>query len=161
MRLKDEDVFALVDKLGVHFRANISNHFTERMLASIPLDAETRNLIVEITERGESYQGPGYHLDDLYRQIVALARYVYQIRQDILPHIRTLSPTRAACIDQADRIRRDMAISNFGPNLKILSDTLSELYVKVVALDKEASGERSPAYSKQPELREIGRYLVG
>jgi hypothetical protein len=45
MRLKDEDVFALVDKLGVHFRANISNHFTERMLASVPLDAETRNLL--------------------------------------------------------------------------------------------------------------------
>jgi hypothetical protein len=54
-----------------------------------------------------------------------------------------------------------MAISNFGPNLKILSDTLGELYAKVAALDKEASGEKSPAYSKRPELREIGRYLAG
>ena len=160
MFLKDAEVFTLIETIGSHFRANIQNHFTERMLSAVPLDADTRNLIAELTERADSYRSVGYHPDDLYRQILALARFISQIRQDILPHIRTLSPASSSCIDQADRIRRDMAISNFGPNLKILSDMLGELYLKTVAFDRQASGKNPPVYTKHPALLELGRYLV-
>jgi hypothetical protein len=59
-----------------------------------------------------------------------------------------------------DRVFREMAINNFGANLKILADYVNELYIKTVALDKEASGVKQAAYTRIPELGELGRYLV-
>jgi hypothetical protein len=53
-----------------------------------------------------------------------------------------------------------MAITNFGPNLKILADKVNELYVKVAAIDRENAGVKSPVFNQIPELKEIGRYLV-
>jgi hypothetical protein len=59
-----------------------------------------------------------------------------------------------------DRVFREMAINNFGANLKILADYVNELYIKTVALDKEASGAKQAAYTRIPDLSELGRYLV-
>ncbi len=60
-----------------------------------------------------------------------------------------------------DRVLRDMAVNNFGPNLNILADKIGDLYSKAVALDKEAAGRAGPAYARVPELSELGRYLSG
>jgi hypothetical protein len=160
MQVKNPEVFAVVESIGEHFRTNISNRFTRRGISSMILDPGTWNLIEELTEKLENYRYQGYHFDEISSQILAIARFVYQARRDLLPNIRFLAGTGNDRLGVSDKVFRDMAITNFGPNLKILADKVNELYVKVVAIDKEAAGPKSPVYSQIPELKEIGRYLV-
>ena len=56
-------------------------------------------------------------------------------------------------VGASDKVFRDMAITNFGPNLKILADKVNELYVKVVAIDKESAGRRTPSSPRFPSSR--------
>jgi len=160
MQIKDPEIFAVVEAIGEHFRTNISNRFTRRGISTMALDPGTWNLIEELTEKVENYRYQGYHFDELYSQVLAMARFVYQARRDLLPNIRFLISGADEGGSASDKVFRNMAIMNFGPNLKILSDRVNELYVKVVAIDKENAGRKSPVYSQIPELREIGRYLV-
>lgn len=91
-------------------------------------------------------------------QIQALARFVYQVRSDILPNIRILAGPSGS--GDANKVFRDMALSNFAANMRVLADYVNELYVQTVAYDKQQSGNKRPIYRTIPGLEEIGRYLV-
>lgn len=161
MLLKNPEIFASVEKIAEHYRANIANRFTRRALTTLTLDSSTWTLIETFTERIEDYRYQGYHADDLYTQILALARFIFQARKQIVPNLRLLAGTGAPDrVSDADRVLRDMAVNNFASNLKILADSLNELYVRIATLDKELSGAKPTVYSRIPELKEIGRYLV-
>jgi hypothetical protein len=162
MQIKSPEILTAIESIGEHYKANISNRFTRRALSGMALDAGTWSLVEEFTEKVENYRYQGYHLDELYGQILAMARLVYQARRDVAPNLRytATAGNYAGRISDSDKIYRDMAVNNFLPNLKILADKLNELYVKVAAIDKEAAGQKSPVYSQIAELREIGRYLV-
>lgn len=160
MQIKSPEVFSLIESLAEHYRSNISNRFTRRALSTLNLDSANWNLIEELTEKSGNYRYQGYHLDELYAQILALARFVYLARRQVGPNLRQLVSFGSERISDLDRVLRDMAVVNFGSNLKILSDKLNELYVKIVAIDKEQAGNRTPVYERIAELREIGRYLV-
>ncbi|HTX72809.1 MAG TPA: hypothetical protein VMC79_08270 [Rectinemataceae bacterium] len=162
MQVKNPEVFSVIESIGDHYRTNISNRFTHRALSSMSLDPGTWNLIEELTEKSENYRYQGYHFDELYGQILAAARFIYQAKRQVLPNLRYLAGGASAGSQgvESDRVFREMAINNFGPNLKILADKLNELYVKVAALDKDAAGQKAPVYTTIPELREIGRYLI-
>lgn len=163
MQIKNPEIFAAIEAIGEHFRTNISNRFTRRGIASLILDPGTWNLIEELTEKVENYRYQGYHFDEIYGQIIAMARFVYKAKRELLPNIRFLAGSGSSGSDRlaaSDKVFRDMAIMNFGPNLKILADKVNELYVKVVAIDKENAGPKNPVFSQIPELKEIGRYLV-
>ena len=162
MQVKNPEVFSAIESIGDHYRTNISNRYTRRALSAMTLDPGTWNLIEELTEKSENYRYQGYHLDELYTQILAAARFIYQAKRQILPNLRFLasSSNGSERITESDKVFREMAVNNFGPNLKILADKLNELYVKVAVLDKESAGQKPPVYSTIPELREIGRYLI-
>jgi hypothetical protein len=162
MQLKNPEIFSAIESIGEHYRTNISNRFTRRALSSMSLDQGTWNLIEELTEKVDNYRYQGYHLDELYGQILALSRFVYQARREVVPSLRYTATTGnvSGRVSDSDRVFRDMAVNNFAPNLKILADKLNELYVKVAAIDKAAAGQRTPVYGQLAELHEIGRYLV-
>ncbi|MDA8427077.1 MAG: hypothetical protein M0Z80_13165 [Treponema sp.] len=161
MQVKNPEIFSVIESIGDHYRTNISNRFTRRALSSMTLDPGTWNLIEELTEKAENYRYQGYHLDELYSQILAAARFVYQAKRQILPNLRYLaSGSVGSRMAETDTVLREMAVNNFGPNLKILADKLNELYVKVAALDKESAGQKPAVYTTITELREIGRYLI-
>jgi hypothetical protein len=160
MQIKNPEILAAVEGIGEHFRTNISNRFTRRGISSLVLDPGTWNLIEELTEKLENYRYQGYHFDEIYAQIIAIARFVYQARRELLPNIRFLASGGNDRVGASDKVFRDMAIANFGPNLKILADKVNELYVKVVAIDKENAAPKSPVFTQIPELKELGRYLV-
>jgi hypothetical protein len=160
MQIKNPEIFAALDGIGEHFRTNISNRFTRRGISSMVLDAGTWSQIEDMTEKVENYRYQGYHFDELYGQILAMARFVYHARRDLLPNIRILASGGNDRIGGSDKVFRDMAIANFGPNLKILADMVNDLYFKVAAIDKESAGQKSTVFSQIPELKEIGRYLV-
>jgi hypothetical protein len=161
MQIKNPEIFSLIESIGEHYRTNISNRFTRRALSNMTLDPATWNLIEELTEKSDNYRYQGYHPDELYSQVLAMARFIYQSRRQIQPNLRFLAGSGApGAMSPSDKVFRDMAVNNFAPNLKILADKVNELYLKVVAIDKEAAGQKPPVFSQISELKELGRYLV-
>ncbi|NLJ45119.1 MAG: hypothetical protein GX430_00980 [Treponema sp.] len=162
MQVKNPELFSLIETISQHYQTNIANRFTRRALSTMTLDAGSWGQIEELTEKVDNYRYQGYHLDELYTYILALARFIYQARRQVAPNLKFMATSGHGQerITDADRVFRDMAVNNFASNLKILADYLNDLYLKVVALDKEAAGAKQPAFSRIPELKELGRYLV-
>lgn len=157
MQVKNVEIFSLIETIGQHYRNNIGNRFLRRAMSTMVLEPGSWNLIEILTEKAENYRYQGFHYDELYQQIVAIARFIYEARTSIQPNLRHLAGPASG---ESDRVYREMAINNFGANLQILADYVNELYVKTVALDKESSGQKPAAYTRIPELSELGRYLV-
>lgn len=161
MQVKNPEILSVIEAIASHYRTNISNRFTRRALTTMSLDAQSWVAIEELTEHYENYRYQGYHLDELYSQILAIARFVYQARKQVAPNLRFMASSGGqAHVTEADRVFKEMAINNFSSNLKILADKINELYMKAVAIDKEYAGQTAPVFGQIPELRELGRYLV-
>ncbi|MCX7025168.1 MAG: hypothetical protein NT080_11200 [Spirochaetes bacterium] len=157
MLTKNPEVISLIESIGEHFRNNISNRYTRRALSSMTIDANSWTLIEELTEKTENYRYQGYHLDELYAQILAMGRFIQHARREVVPNPRLFAAGSEA---SSDRVFSNMAASNFGANLKVLADKIHDLYMKTVEIDKESSGPKAPAYTQIPELQELGHYLV-
>ena len=158
-RIKDAQIIRLVEQIGDHYRTNISNRFLRPLLMQLQLDKNSWDQIELLTEKLEIFRYQGYHFDELYRQIYACARFVECARNSVIP---TLRARMSSAPSGPDKILRDMAANNFGPNLQIFADRLNELYINLVELDKQASTKtRQPVFSQMPELQGVGRLLVG
>jgi hypothetical protein len=159
MQIREPEIIRLIERLGDHFQANISNRFIRPALLQLPLDKQSWDLIEILTEKIEQFRYQGFHLDELYHQIAAAARFVFLCRREVVPGLRhRLSHGGSS---GSDRVLRDMAVNNFASNLQIFADMLNELYVKLVELDKKGSKGRKPLYQQIIELEDIGRQLVG
>jgi hypothetical protein len=126
------------------------------VLLQIQIDKNTWDLIEILTEKMELYRYQGFHLDELYRQVAACARFI-----EIARNKTTIKNKLAAIPGGPDKTLREMAVSNFASNLKVFSDMLNELYVCLVDMDKKDSANEEPVYSQMPELYNIGKMLVG
>jgi len=156
-RIKDPHIVRLIEQIGEHYRTNISNRFLRPVLLQIQIDKTTWDLIEVLTEKMELYRYQGFHLDELYRQIAACARFV-----EIARNKATIKNKLSSLPDGPDKILREMAVSNFASNLKVFSDLLNELFISLVEMDKKDAGDpRQAVYSQMPELYNIGRLLVG
>jgi len=148
----------LIERIGEHYRANISNRFIRPALLQLPLEKQSWDLIELLTEKIEQYRYQGFHLDELYRQIIAASRFVAITRRDMVPTLRNrLSGSGSA----SDRVLQEMAVNNFASNLQVFADLVNELFVELVELDKADAITRRPLYLSIPELKDIGRLLVG
>ena len=156
-RVKDAQAIRLIEQIGEHYRTNISNRFLRPVLLTLPIDKSTWDQIELLTEKMELFRYQGFHLDELYRQIAACARFVEIARSHMIPSLRSKI---GAAPSGPDKILREMAASNFGSNLKVFADLLNELYVSLVEMDKEHNSKK-PVYSQLPELSNLGRLLVG
>jgi len=157
--IRDAQILRLVERIGEHYRTNISNRFIRPALLTLPLEKQSWDLIEMLTEKVEQYRYQGFHLDELYSQIVAAARFVSLTRRELVPSLRNrLSGGSGA---GPDRVLKDMAVNNFGSNLQLFADLLNELYVCLVEQDKASAKGRRPLYMSIPELQDIGRLLVG
>ena len=156
--IRDAQIIRLVERIGEHYRTNISNRFIRPALLQLPLEKQSWDLIEILTEKIEQFRYQGFHLDELYRQIIAAARFVAVTRRDLVPTLRNrLSGSGSS----SDRVLRDMAVNNFASNLQVFADLVNELYVNLVELDKLDAKGRRPLYMSIPELQDIGRLLVG
>ncbi len=158
MIVRDTEVARLIEHLGEHFRGNISNRFIRPALLHLTLDSQSWELLERLTETNEEYQYQGYHLVDLYNQILAAGRFVSLARTELSTSLRI----RLGAVGRSDpdRVLRDMAVNNFQSNLRVFADLLNELYLKLVALDKEEAKGKQPVYAKLPELQELGLLLI-
>jgi hypothetical protein len=154
-RIKDPYITRLLEQIGEHYKINISNSFLRPVLLQIQVDKNTWDLIEFLTEKMDLYRYEGFHLDELYRQIAACARFIEVARNKntIKSKLSALPPTH-------DKTLRDMAVSNFSSNLKVFSSLLNELYVSLVEMDKNDVGKgQKPVYTQIPELYNIDSML--
>lgn len=162
MQTKDEEVMNLIDSIGQHYRTNIGNRYVRNAFNVLSLDQHTWNLIESVTEKAEYYRFQGYHLDELYERILALARFVHHSRRELQPQLRARLSTYSSGPGPlgTDKVLRDMAVNNFGSNLSILADLVNSLYTRTVEIDIASSKGRIPVYKTIAELNEIGSLLV-
>ena len=159
MLVRNANIVRLVERIGEHYRTNISNRFIRPALLQLPMEKQNWDLIEILTEKIEQYRYQGFHLDELYRQLAAAARFVSLTRRELVPTLRNRLSGGSGT--GPDRVLKDMAVNNFGSNLQVFADLLNELYVNLVELDKTAAKGRRPLYMSMPELQDIGRLLVG
>jgi len=157
-RIKDAHILRLIEHIGEHYRANISNRFLRPVILQMQIDKTTWDQIELLTERTELFICNGVHLDDLYKQIAACARFVELARNNLMPTIRA---KLSAVPSGHDKTLRDMAASNFVSNLKVFADLLNELYMNLIELDKAHCGKKKPTYTQISELQSVGRFLAG
>jgi len=158
LQIRDAQIIRLIERIGEHYRTNISNRFIRPTLLTIPLEKQSWDQIETLTEKIEQYRYQGFHLDELYRQILAAARFVSVIRRDLVPSLRN---RLAMSSTGPDKVLRDMAVNNFASNLQVFADLVNELYILLVELDKNEAKGRRPLYMSIPELNDVGRMLVG
>lgn len=158
-RIKDAHIIRLIEQIGEYYRTNISNRFLRPVLLQLQIDKNTWDQIELLTEKVELFRYQGFHLDELYRQIAACARFVESARNNMIP---TLRSKLNSIPNGPDKILREMAASNFGSNLQVFADLLNELYVGLVEMDKSnQTNGRVPVYTQMSELYNVGRLLVG
>ncbi|MCL2043599.1 MAG: hypothetical protein FWG89_05610 [Treponema sp.] len=156
--IKDESIISLVERISGHYRANISNSLIRPALLQLSLDKETWSQIENLTEKIEIFQNQGFHIDELYHQIVASAKFVRAAR-DVAPTLR--NKLHKGSSGSSDRVLGAMAAHNFTSNIKFFADMLNDLYIKLVEIDVADSKGRRPVYKQIPELDDIGHQLAG
>ena len=157
MQIRDPQIIRLIEQISEHYRTNIANRFIRPALLHLPIDKSSWDLIEVLTEKIEQYRYQGFLMDELYREIMASARFVAVARKEIVPTLRNRVGNSAG----PDKVLRDMAVNNFSSNLQVFADLLHELYVKLVELDKVNAKGKKPLYMQLPDLQDIGRLLVG
>jgi hypothetical protein len=156
--VRDAQAIRIIERIGEHYRTNISNRFIRPALLQLSLEKQCWDSIEVLTEKLEQYRYQGFHLDELYRQIIACARFVSVTRRELVPSLRNRLSGGGS---PQDRVLRDMAVNNFASNLQLFADMVNELFICLVELDKaEAKGKR-PLYMSIPELQDVGRLLIG
>ena len=129
------------------------------MFAQILSNIDLSRHIVDLTEHSEDFVLQGFHLDDLYYDIIALSRFIYLVRRDVLPNINSITEANTK-MATADKVYRNMAFSNLGPNLAVLASMLLELYHATLEYDKKAAGRGKTVASRITDLADIERLLT-
>jgi len=155
-RIKDAQVTRLIERIGEHYRTNISNRFLRPVLLQLQVDKSTWDQIEVLTEKLELFRYQGFHLDELYRQIAACARLV-----EVARNKSTIRNKLSAVPIGDEKTLRNMAVSNFSSNLQVFADLLNELYTILLEIDMQDCGKNQPIYTQIPELYNIGRLLAG
>jgi hypothetical protein len=156
-QIKDAQVMRLIERIGEHYRTNISNRFIRPALLQLPLDKTTWDNIETLTEKYEQFRYQGFHLDELYREVAATARFVAATRREVAPSLR--SRLNNGSVGTGDKVLRDMAVNTFTANLNIFADLLKELYVRLVDIDVGGAKGKTPLYQQVPEYGTIEEML--
>ena len=147
----------LIERIGEHYRTNISNRFIRPVLLQLPLDKATWDNIETLTEKHEQFRYQGLHIEELYRLVAAAARFVSNTRREVVPSLRYRLDGGVA---GADKVLKDMAVHTFSANMKLLAELLYELYIRLKEIDAATAKNRPPLYQQVPEYDGIGIMLL-
>ena len=160
MIVKDPEIIKLIQELGEHYRNNINNKYVKKAYLNLTLDMGDFNRIESFTEEANYAVSYEYGFNELYERILSLARFVHDVKSNILPNLRGLAGSAEGPQADKEKILRDIALNNFPANLGILSDMVHQLFIKIFELDKRENGESTPFFNKNPDLKEIGQLLI-
>jgi hypothetical protein len=168
MPIQSPDIISIIDNISEHYKNNINNRFIRKALLTMELDSAVWGRIEKLTDEHDVNRLQGYKFFEMYEMILAFAKFIFKARTDVLPSLRLLLGQggtdsvlgRERVTDQNDKILRDIAISNFGTNLSILSDLVHKLYMRTIEIDKEQHSVKAPVFERIPELKSIGQQLI-
>jgi len=156
--VKDARISELILRLSDHYNTNISTRFLRPYIAGIFANDELARRIADLTEQPESVISQGIHLDELYPELHAMARFIFLVRSEILPNIRNLGPSASG--HDSNKVYRDMALNNFAANVRVLAECVRDLLVVVRSRDEADNGKAKAVWRNFPNLSEIDRYLA-
>ena len=159
MLVDDRIIAEIVVRIGRHYNENIATRFLRPLFAQILSNIDLSRHIVDLTEHSEDFVLQGFHLDDLYYDIIALSRFIYLVRRDVLPNINSITEANTK-MATADKVYRNMAFSNLGPNVDILASLVLELYHATLQYDKKTAGRNKTVASRITDLADIERLLT-
>ena len=149
MLVDDRIIGEIIVKIGRYYNENIATRFLRPLFGQILSDIDLSRRIVDLTEHSEDFVLQGFHLDDLYYDIMAMGRFIYSLTEE---------NTKTAT---ADRVYRNMAFSNLGPNLNILASMVLELYRAALDFDKRHAVRGRVVARRIAGLVDVERLLDG
>jgi hypothetical protein len=158
LQIRDVQIVQLVERIGEHYRSNITNRFVRPILLQLPLEKQNWDLLEVFTEKVDQFRYQGFLLDELYREIVAAARFIALVRKEIVPTLK--KRIEKSGVAESDKVLQDMAVNAFGSNIQLFADLVYELYVSLVELDKKNANGVQPLYTRLPELQDINALLL-
>jgi hypothetical protein len=158
LQIQNEQIVRMVERISDHYRNNIANRFIRPILLQLPLEKQNWDLIDMLTEKIDQFRYQGFLLDELYREIIAAARFIALARREIVPTLKRRIEKNG--INKSDKVLQDMAVNAFASNLHLFADLIYELYISLVNLDKEDAKGFQPLYTRMPELQDIGALLI-
>jgi hypothetical protein len=154
--INNETVISLIRHIAQHYENNISTQFIRPMLLQLSLEKPVWDLIEAMTTRPDRYRT--YWLDDLYRQIGAMAKLVAGARRDLSPTLR--NRIGAAGAAGQEKTLRDMAAAAFPTNINVLADYVNTLFDTLVKIDEaDTKDGRQPLHPQMMELIDVKRNL--
>ena len=145
----------MILRLAEHFTQNVATRFIRPLLTPVMSDSSVERRISDLTDNPMDAIDRGIDLADLYLQINAIARFINDVRASVMP---SLSRSAGGSPNDPQRIFRDMAVSNFAPNVDLLEQYAKELFEAVIRYDKGRS-KGKPIYDKIPENSQTARFL--
>lgn len=158
MLVDDRIIAEIIVRIGRHYNENIATRFLRPVFAQILSDIDLSRHIVDLTEHSEDFVLQGFHLDDLYYDILSMVRFVYLVRRDILPNLSSLTEANTK-MATADKVYRNMAFSNLGPNVDILASLVLELYHAALEYDKKNAANGREVSRRIAGLADVERLL--
>ena len=157
-QVRDAQVMRLIERIGEHYRANISNRFIRPALLQLSLDKTTWTHVETMTEKFDPFHYQSMQLGELYRHIASLARFVAIVRREIAPTLKQRLNSGTTVI--ADKVLLDMAVNAFSANLELLANMVYDLYNRLKKIDTGDSSDRRPLYERVPEFSDIEDILI-
>ena len=159
MQIRSPELFQKLEKLATHYTNNVASHHIKAEFALLSLSQRDWDEVELLTARQEIFRQQGYHLDELYTKLLAMARFVRQGRTLLAPRLRTLVANRYTGRQSSEKLMADMATANFLPNLAVLAEMVLDLFNLVKREDAAQNQGRNKALASVPEARDIENLL--
>ncbi len=159
MQIRSPELFAKLEKLAAHYKNNVASVHLKAEFPALSLTPRDWDEVELITARQEIFKQQGYHLDELYSKLLALAKFVHQARLQLAPRLRTLVANRYTGRPSSERLMADMATANFLPNLGVLADMVLDLYNLTCREDEAQNKGVRKSRASVPGAKDIERLL--
>lgn len=159
MQYRSQELFQKIETLAVHYTTNLMSPYLKAPLANLPLTRRDNDEIELLTARIDVYRHQGYHLDELYWKLLAMARFVKTAQFQWGSGLKTQVVARYAGRPSSERVMAEMVVNNFPANLELLASQVMELFVMVKAEDQAQNQGKARELRGVPEAKEIPELL--
>jgi len=161
MQVRSPDLFQKLEKLAAHYKNNVASPYLKGEFPNLTLSRRDWDEIELITARQELFRHQGYHLDELYLKLLALARFVKQARTQWGSSLKNMISLRYSTRPASEKLMAEMVAANFSSNLAVLAQMVLELFYLVRNEDGEQNQGKFKALASVPEAKEIETLLQG
>jgi len=159
MQYRSQELFQKIEALAAHYKTNIFSPSLKAALSNLPLSRRDNDEVELLVARIDVFRHQGYHLDELYLKLLALARFVKMAQAQWNGGLKAQIVARHSTRPAAERVMAEMVVNNFPANLAVLADKVFELYEMTRTEDRAQNGGKTKALAGVPEAKEIPALL--